>query len=379
MVDRNEARILALVTHSPGISRVDLQARLDLPPTTVTSAVGRLLRRGEITEAPGQAKRSTSGRRPSLLHPADGARLLGAVSWSRAGIRTVLCDFAGNERQAWQQPAAAEDPLAAPMAALASAARGRLAAVVVSVTQPYQQGVGTPALVPDGGAGPAKATWLTRFEADPAPAWSQRLGVRVLFENDANLAAVGEAVYGAAAGEDNVIYIQLGEGAAGAGLVLGGHLYRGANGFAGELAHVHFADNGILCSCGGRGCLSTVLGPALIGSIRETFGPEVSFADVLSRAAAGEPGPARIICDLGRIVGSVTANLVTFLNPSALVIGGTLGPAVRIVIDGLRESVEQNTSPVAASAVRIVAGTLGDRAGILGAVAVARDQAVSRA
>jgi predicted NBD/HSP70 family sugar kinase len=201
----------------------------------------------------------------------------------------------------------------------------------------------------------------------------------VLFENDANLEAVGESVYGAASGEDNVIFVKLGERATGAGLVLDGRLYRGANGFAGELAHVHLADNGKLCMCGGRGCLTTRLGNALIESIHETYGQDVTFSDILLRADAGDPGPARILSDVGRMVGSVLANLVTFLNPAVLVVGGNLGPAARVVIDGLRESVEQLTSPVAGSALRIAAGALGGKAELLGAIAVAQDYAVARA
>jgi predicted NBD/HSP70 family sugar kinase len=379
MTDSSEARILALVAHSAGVSRVDLQARLGLPPTTVTSAVGRLLRRGAVTETAGQARRATSGRRPALLYPAGEQRLLGLVSWSRTGLRAVLCDFAGTELQDWQYPVTAADPLADPMAALKQAAGGRLIAVVVSVSQPYQQGVGSPAQPGEASLRLPQPGWLARFETDPAPVWSQRMAVPVLFENDANLEALGEAVSGAAAGEKCVIYIKLGERTTGAGLVLDGRLYRGASGFAGELAHVHLVDDGNLCVCGGRGCLLTRLGPALVESIRETFGADVSFSDVLARAIAGDRGPVRILGDIGRMVGTVTANLVTFLNPSALVIGGTLGPATRIVVDGLRESVEHFTSPVAASAVRIVAGDLGNRAELLGAIAVSREQAVAQA
>lgn len=378
-MDHSEARILALVTFSPGLSRGQVRARLGLPATTISSAVGRLLRQGQLAETPDPARRTTSGRRPSLLLPAGGSRLLGLVSWSPARLQTVLADFAGNQLRAWQHPAAGAGPLAAPLAALEQAAGGRMIAAVVSVAQPYQQGVGSPRAWPDTPDRRGQAGWLRLAEADPARAWSARLGLPVLFENDANLEAVGEAVYGAAAGEANVIFVKLGERTTGAGLVLDGRLYRGANGFAGELAHVHFADDGRLCQCGGRGCLSTRLGGALIESIHETYGPDITFADVLARADAGDPGPARILGDVGRMVGSVLANLVTFLNPSVLVIDGTLGPAARIVIDGLRKSVEQLTSPIAASALRIAAGTMGERAELLGAIAVAQEDALARA
>jgi predicted NBD/HSP70 family sugar kinase len=380
MIDRNEARILALVAYSQGVSRTDLQARLDLPATTVNSAVGRLLRRGEIAETADDTKRSRTGRRPARLHLAAGDRLLGFVSWSwlDSRVRSVLTDLGGRELNAWQYGTAVDEPLAEPLTRLAAEASDRMIAIVVSVAQPYQQGVGSPHRAqgwPNLAAAP-NPEWLPSA-ADPARAWSERLGVPVLFENDANLEAVGESVLGAASGETNVVYVKLGDRSIGAGLILDGRLYRGANGFAGELAHVHFADNGKLCICGGRGCLSTSLGASLLESIHETFGAEVTFRDLLARADAGDPGPARILGDVGRMIGGVMANLMTFLNPSMLVVDGTLGSAARLVVDGLRESIEHLTSPVAASALQIRAGALGERADLFGAIAVAREHALA--
>jgi predicted NBD/HSP70 family sugar kinase len=142
---------------------------------------------------------------------------------------------------------------------------------------------------------------------------------------------------------------------------------------------VHFSDNGKLCICGGRGCLSTSLGASLLESIHETFGAEVTFRDLLARADAGDPGPARIVGDVGRMIGGVMANLMTFLNPSMLVVDGTLGSAARFVVDGLRESIEHLTSPIAASALQIRAGSLGERSDLLGAIAVAREHALTLA
>src|ERR1700742_1945090 len=383
MVDRNEARILALVAYSQGVSRTELQAQLDLPATTVNSAVGRLLQRGEIAEAADDAKRSRTGRRPARLHLAAGDRRIGFVSWSwlDSRVRAVLADLGGRELNAWQYGAGAGDPLADPLTRLASEGSDAMIAIVVSVAQPYQQGVGSPHQAqgwPSLASAP-NPEWLLPSAADPARAWSERLDVPVLFENDANLEAVGESVLGVASDQTNVVYVKLGDRSIGAGLILDGRLYRGANGFAGELAHVHFSDNGKLCICGGRGCLSTSLGASLLESIHETFGAQVTFRDLLARADAGDPGPARILGDVGRMIGGVMANLITFLNPSMLVVDGTLGSAARFVVVGLRESIEHLTSPIAASALQIRPGSLGKRADLLGAIAVAREHALTSA
>src|ERR1700761_2258120 len=146
MIDRNEARILALVAYSQGVSRTDLQAQLGLPATTVNSAVGRLLRRGDIAEVADDTKRSRTGRRPARLHLAAGDRLIGFVSWSwlDSRVRALLTDLGGRELSAWQYGAGAGDPLAEPLNRLASAGAGAMLAIVVSVAQPYQPGGGSP-------------------------------------------------------------------------------------------------------------------------------------------------------------------------------------------------------------------------------------------
>ena len=96
---------------------------------------------------------------------------------------------------------------------------------------------------------------LGRRQRD-ARRWQRRLGIAVSVENDANLGALAEHVWGAGRGADDVAYIKASSGI-GAGLVLGGRLHRGIGGTAGEIGHTHFREEGVVCRCGNRGCLET--------------------------------------------------------------------------------------------------------------------------
>lgn len=381
MADRTDDRIIALVARSDGLTRIALQAELGLPAATVTSAVGRLLARGVLVEAPDPTRRSKSGRRPALLRVAGRRPLIGVVSWNRDHVRTALASFAGDVVAATEHPAHGGDVLAAPMASLTEPTDGRLSAVVVSVPAPYQRGKGVPSFRRSGPprAEPDRPRWLAAFDSDPASTWSERLGVPVVFENDANLALIGEASAGVAAGLHDVVYVKLNGYSAGSGLLVGGQVHRGANGFAGELAHLHVDDDGPLCACGGRGCLQTRLGPSLMDSVHNAFGTPVTFTDILRLAEAGEHGPSRILGEIGRTIGRPLADLVTFLNPAAIVVDGSLGPAARFVVDGLREPIDRYASPTAASHLRVLVGTLGPRADLFGAIALTRGEALQGA
>ena len=180
----------------------------------------------------------------------------------------------------------------------------------------------------------------------------RRLDVPVLVDNDANLGALAEAAYGA-------------------GLILHGRLYRGSAGLAGELGHVLVDPDGPVCRCGNRGCLETAAaGPALVELLRRSHGDGLTVREMLRLALAGDHGCARVIADAGRAVGSAVAPLCNVLNPSLLVVGGELALAGELLLDGVRESVNRWALPAAAEVLEIVPGALGERAEVLGAVAL---------
>ncbi len=150
----------------------------------------------------------------------------------------------------------------------------------------------------------------------------------VLIENDTNAAVVGEVYYGAARGHDNVIYITLSTGIGG-GLFLNNRLYRGNEGFAGEIGHTKPFGKGRACKCGGNDCLETwASGSALAGSAATLWDENavenghISTSWVFDQADGGNILARSIIDHAANNIGLGLSNLVNILNPSCMVIGG---------------------------------------------------------
>jgi predicted NBD/HSP70 family sugar kinase len=200
------------------------------------------------------------------------------------------------------------------------------------------------------------------------------LGCPVFCENDANLAALGEAVYGDAAGLDTVLHVSLTHGT-GAGLVIGGRLHRGGSRLAGEVGHLHVNDGGHLCECGARGCFwQTTSIPALLSELAAAHGRTFTVSDLDAAAASGELEILRALRGFGRSLGRRVADFVVFLDPQAIVVDCTLGAASDVIADGIREAVDHYAPPMMAASVKISSGSLGASAHLKGAAALVRTE-----
>jgi predicted NBD/HSP70 family sugar kinase len=187
-------------------------------------------------------------------------------------------------------------------------------------------------------------------------------------DNDANVGALAESVLGAGRGVSEMAYIMLGSGI-GAGLIIGGQVYRGSGGTAGEIGHVLVDEHGPLCRCGNRGCLETYAGAdALLDLLRRQHGDELTVDGLVQLARDGDAACQRVIADAARIVGVAAATLCNQLNPELIVIGGELAQTGPLLLDPLRESIVRYAIPAAAEDVRVVTGELGERAELLGAL-----------
>jgi predicted NBD/HSP70 family sugar kinase len=362
----NRARIVDALRRHGAVSRSDLARLTGLSRSTVISLAGELQAHGLVVEQ-GQSAGERRGRgRPGVrlrLDPSAGVAL--GLDAGPHRVRVAVADLSSEllaERCVALEPGADALDAAAELAvaALADARldRDHVLGACLALAAPVEHdtgAVGAP-LTARGWAGPR-----------PGEALGKRLGTAVEVDNDANLEAVAEATLGAARGCENVVYVKVADGI-GAGLILGGRLYRGASGLAGELGHVQVVDDGDLCRCGNRGCLGTVAasGP-LVRALRRLHGPDLTVPALLELVAAGDPGAQRVVADGGRAIGRVLAHLCDHVNPEAIVVGGELAAAAPL-LEGIRESVDRHALPAAAEAVRVLAASLGDRAGVLGAV-----------
>ena len=212
------------------------------------------------------------------------------------------------------------------------------------------------------------------------PAWaeinatdilSERLGVPVHLGNDANLGALAEATFGAGRGRRNIFYVMLSEGIGG-GVIVDGRIYTGHTGAAGELGHIVVNPDGQVCRCGNRGCLATVAGgAALTAALRQSHGPDVTLDELIPLVRDGDPGASRLIADAGEAVGRVLAGICSLLDPELVIIGGELAPAGEPLLESVRASLDRWTSPASGHKYRVVAGQLGAKAEVLGAIALA--------
>ncbi len=204
----------------------------------------------------------------------------------------------------------------------------------------------------------------------PAAEMEARLGVPVQLENDANVGALGEKVFGAGREVDDLVYARLSAGI-GAGMILAGRPYHGSLGVAGEIGHVLADSHGPICRCGNRGCLETIASPVAVAALLErSLNRPVSVQTLLELLAEEHRGAQRAVADAGDAVGAVLAALVNIVNPQLLLIGGELAAAGDVLLDPIRAAIERHSIAPAAASVRVAAGALGPRAEVLGAAAL---------
>jgi glucokinase len=207
----------------------------------------------------------------------------------------------------------------------------------------------------------------------------ERLGKPVKIDNDANVAALGEAWAGAGKGVDNCVCYTLGTGVGG-GLILNGKIYQGFSGMAGELGHVSVVPDleAIQCGCGKMGCVETV--SSATGIIRMAKdaverGDHTSLAlvdkiaakEVFDAAKAGDEVALRIVNRAAFYLGKSMAAVAAVINPEMFIIGGGVSKAGNILFDEVRTVFAKLTPEPLQEGVKILEATLGNNAGIVGA------------
>jgi glucokinase len=193
-------------------------------------------------------------------------------------------------------------------------------------------------------------------------------GVPAGVENDADAAALAEALWGAGKGRRSVLYVTISTGI-GAGLVLEGRLYRGVSGSHPEMGHHVIDPSGPQCYCKARGCWESLAsGPALEGWVSANGGaPGMSAKTICDLARKGDPLMVRAIERERYYLGLGLANLVTMFSPAVIVLGGGIMKSADLLIPGALEVVREVCTQVPVEKTSIVTAGLGDRSGLLGA------------
>ena len=221
---------------------------------------------------------------------------------------------------------------------------------------------------------------------------STNFGVDIVFDNDANAAALGECVYGAGREFKNVFYVTISTGIGG-GIVLSGELHHGVANGAGEVGHSIVKPDGLRCNCGSIGCLETICsGTHIARRVEERI--DSGEPSLLRDLAADGREPSaqmlieavrqddRVACDLWdetcRYLSIGLGNAITILAPDVLIIGGGISAAGDLLLDPLRELIPNYVSMIPPECIRIEPAALGQDSGLYGAVALARSSRARR-
>jgi glucokinase len=218
---------------------------------------------------------------------------------------------------------------------------------------------------------------------------SERLGLPVVVDNDANAALLAEARFGAARGFSHAVLVALGTGI-GSGLLLDGRIYRGSRGLGAEIGHMVVDLHGPDCqgSCPGRGCLEVMASGSTIGregraaaaaapdsalGRRVAADQEITGGIVTELAHAGDAAAISVLTQIGRRLGYGLVGVVNVFNPELVVIGGGALAAGELLLGPAREVVAERALPPVREMVSIVPAEFGDESGMLGAALLALD------
>ena len=353
-------------------TRADLAAETGQARSTVAARIDLLMAAGLI--APAGEATSTGGRPPATFAFAPSAQVVLGVDLGATHARFALTDLASNVLAQRDLPLAITDGPAIVLDQVAETGAellretgrpvGELAGVGVGLPGPVEHATGKP------NNPPIMPGW---DDADVPGILGARFHVPVLVDNDVNIMALGEH-RAAWPGVADLLFVKVATGI-GAGIIADGALRRGAQGSAGDIGHVAVPGAGnIVCRCGNVGCLEAIAsGLAVANALEGAHTP----ADVVALVRSGDVAASQAVRQAGRDIGAVLATSVSLLNPSMIVIGGILADAGEHIVAGIREVVYQRSLPLATQHLRIVTARTGAQAGVLGASAMAVDQALS--
>jgi predicted NBD/HSP70 family sugar kinase len=363
---------LGVLAESGAVSRAELARRTSLAPSTVSAIIGELQAEKLIVEPSGRKngqEGSVLGRPPVLVALHRRAGVAVGIDFGKRHLRVALSDLSHELLAEQHRVVDADLPAPEAISLAATLVEEVLAEAEADLADVVGVGMGLPGPVhrPSGELGDSTILpgWVGLRAAQ---AMSEALGLPVEVENDTNLGALGEWMWGVGRGADPLAYLKASTGI-GAGFIIDGRPYVGAGGTAGEIGHTVVDPGGPICRCGSRGCLETLAGaPAILAALHDTYGEDLTLAEAISRALDGDAGCRRAIADAGRTIGASVATLCNLLNPRRIVVGGDLSAAGELLLEPLRESLRLGAIRSAAEDVEVVEGTLRERAEVLGAV-----------
>jgi glucokinase-like ROK family protein len=386
----NRAIILGFFRTHKTLSRARLASETGLNPSTVSHIIDELIKENLVRET--DLIQSSTGRPGRLLeiNPEGGCAL--GIEINVDYIELLVTDFAANVLWRYRQASTPEVGQEAIMAQVLQAAKQASAFIQARNSRLLGIGVGVPGLV-DVSSGLLRLAPNLRWVDVPVrDVLAGHFDCPIYVENEANAAALGEYYFGAVRHVQNFIYLSAGVGL-GSGIVMGGKLFRGMFGFAGEAGHMTIDINGELCGCGKRGCWETFVGPRAVEQrvrLSLSLGAKstlhemamgdlqnIVFDDVVQAAQAGDQIAMDALGEVSFYLGIGIANLVNLFNVEVIVLGGALNMASSLLLKDVERVVFANTLAPGREHLKIIPSEHGTDACIMGAIALVLDDILS--
>ncbi len=368
--------LASLVGQRHESTRAELARLTGLARSTISKRVDQLIRLGVLVEVGDGV--SVGGRPPTLLtlNPAAGVVLAADLGATHA--RLALGSLSGNiqaehglEINIADGPGPVLNWLVHRFHELLEE-NGRSPADVRGI------GMGVP--------GPVEFATGTVVQPPIMPGWdgvvvpellSKHFDAQILVDNDVNLMALGE-YWSRRLEDEQVLFVKVATGI-GCGIITDGHVHRGADGAAGDIGHQRAVyDGDVVCSCGNTNCLEAVASGSAVARQLAAEGLAAQNArDVVRLCQAGDPRAVRLVRLAGQHIGEALASLVSFYNPSRIILGGTLAILRDDLLAGIRAEVYRRALPLATRRLVIEATACGYRAGVLGGAILGAQGALS--
>jgi predicted NBD/HSP70 family sugar kinase len=361
--------VLTALRERGAMSRAEQARYARVAPSTISAVVQDLVADGVIvgSNGPPAAHRAQPGRPGLRLTLNPGA---GAVAGLEVGfdfVRVLLCDLAHHVIGSAECALPDGHTSAAGLPAARRLIEQTLAAAGLTHSTLIGAGVSLPGPVRHHPDAVQPSPILPGWPGVTGDDFEAALGVPVSIDNDANLAALGEHVWGAGQGCDDCVTIKFHVGI-GCGLFVNGTLVRGTGG-AGEIGHTCVDERGPLCRCGKRGCLDTYAAiPAMLDALRPQH-RALTLPGLMTLLADRDPGAIRVVSDAAGLVGQHLAAACNLLAPQRVVLVGAMAAAGDLVLGPIRAALHRDIAPN--QPPDLVLGTLGTRHTALGAVALA--------
>ncbi len=389
--ETNLSLVLRLIHTQAPISRAQLAAITGLNKSTVSSLVDELLERKLIHET--GSNTGGAGRPATLLEVNPQAGYIVGVELGVDFVSVAVTDFLGNivwRRREDADPSEDQDKM------IHQTLRIVKEALSAGKRKNYHflgLGLATPGTVDLTKGVLIFAPNLHWRNVPFVKIFSEQTKLKVFVENDANAAAVAEHLFGAARHCQDFIFVFAGVGIGG-GLFLNGKLYRGNNGYAGEIGHspIMAEPSQNVCHCGNRGCWETyanqysiiqrmqarleVKRSSIIPKLMAEHNSPLNFSLIKQAADAGDTESIDSFAEAGHAMGQGFAGLINIFNPEKVILGGPMSTAGEYLLPAIKETVTKHSMLEIGQQVEVQLSTFGPDASLIGAIAIVVDDAL---